>query len=286
MGVNKNSIYTIRYAAKHGVNFDHMVTIGRQGCHKITGKEIKKRFPKEKQAEIIEYLTAEKTMYAEKIFQCFGAKKVDSIDYSDYEQATIIHDMNLPIGENMKNKFSCVWDGGTLEHVFNFPTAIRNCMDMVQKDGHLILETPANNFFGHGFYQFSPELFFSLLDKQNGFMDTKIFIQGENKHWHEVVSPQIIKRRVDLCCTQKAASMVVISKKINDIPNILSVFQSDYVNIWNETEKTKQPTIPKILLLYKKLMPQKIRKFLSKPIEYLNHQKKIKQMYIPIDITN
>ena len=62
-----------------------------------------------------------------------------------------------------------VVDGGTLEHVFDYPTALRNAMRMVRVGGHLILNAPVNNFPGHGFYQISPELFFRVLSPQFGF---------------------------------------------------------------------------------------------------------------------
>jgi len=59
-----------------------------------------------------------------------------------------------------------VIDGGTLEHVFNFPVAIKNAMQMVRAGGRLSLSPPANNYFGHGFYQFSPELFYRVLSAE------------------------------------------------------------------------------------------------------------------------
>ena len=65
--------------------------------------------------------------------------------------------MNTPIYGSLKNRFSALLDAGTIEHVFNFPQAIRNCMEMVKVGGHFIQVTVANNFIGHGFYQFSPE---------------------------------------------------------------------------------------------------------------------------------
>ena len=58
----------------------------------------------------------------------------------------------------LRERFSVVIDGGLLEHVFDFPTAIRNCMRMVRQGGHLILNLPVNNFPGHGFYKFGPGL--------------------------------------------------------------------------------------------------------------------------------
>lgn len=70
--------------------------------------------------------------------------------------------MNREIPGDFIEKYSMVLDGGSLEHVFNFPVAVRNCMQMLQVGGHYLAITPANNFMGHGFYQFSPELYFSI----------------------------------------------------------------------------------------------------------------------------
>ncbi|MDR3356204.1 MAG: hypothetical protein LBO04_03345 [Spirochaetaceae bacterium] len=52
--------------------------------------------------------------YSEELFRCFGAETVDSIDNSDYENATISNDLNMPVNDGLKNNYSCVWDGGTL----------------------------------------------------------------------------------------------------------------------------------------------------------------------------
>jgi hypothetical protein len=201
--------------------------------------------------------------YAEELFKYFGAVTADSIDYSDYEGANIIHDMNTPVPDRLKNRYDCVWDGGTLEHVFNYPVAIKNCMDMVKTGGHLILETPCNNMFGHGFYQFSPELFFSLLDTHNGFSDTKIFMQDDFNRWHEVIPPKIIKIRTSICIRKKPALLFVISKKINDVPDTVSVLQSDYVESWN-SKKDEGPKAPKFTMkyfekLYFKFVPKKFQ---------------------------
>ena len=102
---------------------------------------------------------AESKNYAEKLFEFLGAEEVVAIDNSSYEGAGIVADMNAPINASLKDRFSAIIDGGCLEHVFNFPQAIRNCMEMLSVGGHFIGITPANNFCGHGFYQFSPELY-------------------------------------------------------------------------------------------------------------------------------
>jgi hypothetical protein len=56
-----------------------------------------------------------------------GADEIISIDASGYENATIIHDMNEP-AEDLAEQFDLVIDGGSLEHIFNFPVAILNVM--------------------------------------------------------------------------------------------------------------------------------------------------------------
>ena len=53
-------------------------------------------------------------------------------------------------------------------------------MKMVKTGGHLMLFTPANNYFGHGFYQFSPELFYRVLSKENGFEVRRMVVLEDN----------------------------------------------------------------------------------------------------------
>ncbi|WP_051358088.1 hypothetical protein [Rubidibacter lacunae] len=103
-----------------------------------------------------------------------GAESIDSFDYSGYEGATCEHDFNQPISEDYHARYTVAIDGGTLEHVFNFPVAIANCMRMVEVGGHYLGLTPSNNLMGHGFYQFSPELYFRVLSPENGFSIEKM----------------------------------------------------------------------------------------------------------------
>lgn len=98
--------------------------------------------------------------YAEPFLRFLGATRVESIDASDYEQATRIHDLHCPIPSEWHQEFDTVIDRGTLEHVFNFPVAIQSLMHSPRVGGRLVLLGPANSQCGHGFYQFSPEVFF------------------------------------------------------------------------------------------------------------------------------
>jgi 2-polyprenyl-3-methyl-5-hydroxy-6-metoxy-1,4-benzoquinol methylase len=91
-----------------------------------------------------------------------GVAELDSIDYSAYEGATIMHDPNRPLPDELRGKFDAIIECGTLEHVFNFPVAIGNLMEMLKVGGYLFMTTVGNNLFGHGFYQFSAEIMYRI----------------------------------------------------------------------------------------------------------------------------
>jgi SAM-dependent methyltransferase len=117
-----------------------------------------------------------------------GAHTLDALDYSNYQGANIIHDLNTPLPFELREQYDAVIDGGTLEHVFDFPTALKNLMSLLKPGGSLFLFTPANNLFGHGFYQFSPELFYSVLAPHNGFRIIKMAIV--ESYYADVMPPE------------------------------------------------------------------------------------------------
>ena len=50
----------------------------------------------------------------------------------------------------------------------NFPVALKNCTQMVDPGGQYATITPANNVFGHGFYQLEPDFVFRSRSETNG----------------------------------------------------------------------------------------------------------------------
>jgi hypothetical protein len=269
MGIDSDMARFLSYCKENGVNFESTLQIGRQNCYFSS-----------------EVLGIKSGDFAEPYFTFLGAKKVDSLDYSDYQQASIIHDMNLPINNDLKEKYSIVIDGGTLEHVFNYPVAVKSCMEMVRIGGHLILATPANNFPGHGFYQFSPELFFSLLGECNGFSETRLFMQDDRYRWFEVRNPQNIKCRVDICIAKNNPSLLyVVSKKIGSTPEKLNVLQSDYVDVWENKPSSglgKRKMDEMLVSFARRFIPSDLRKFIKK-FRY-SRKTKMKMFYKRADL--
>ncbi len=108
--------------------------------------------------------------YADRFLaECLGVREIHTLDFSSYEGADLLHDLNVPIADSLKSRFDIVIEAGTIEHIFNVPVAIANLMQMTCAGGSIFVSTIANNLCGHGFYQFSPELFFRIFTAENGF---------------------------------------------------------------------------------------------------------------------
>jgi SAM-dependent methyltransferase len=230
MGFNNRGAELLLFAKSKGVDFHKTVTIGRQGLHlsqDALQQSLLKYGYKETSAKS---LLLAKNGYAESFLSLLGAEVTDSIDASNYEAASIIHDMNTPIPTVHKGKYTTVIDGGSLEHIFNFPVAVKNCMELVKPGGYYLGITPANNFFGHGFYQFSPELYFRIFSPENGFQIEKILFYADQKNavWYEVSDPNDVKSRVILS-NRFPSNLFVLAKKITDTAVFSTIpQQSDY----------------------------------------------------------
>jgi hypothetical protein len=177
------------------------------------------------------------------------------MDASDYEGATIIHDLNKPIPQNLVGQYDLVWDGGTLEHVFNFPVALQNAMNLLKVGGHIFLMTPANNQCGHGFYQFSPELFFRVFSPINGFELVRLYITGPGGPYH-VADPTVVHGRVELL-SSNGAHLMVHAKKLAEV-SLTPPQQSDYIEGWAKAKGEKQSDGPIKGLLRRTLSKQQI----------------------------
>lgn len=240
MGINIEAARFLIFAKFTGVDFTATAMIGRQRLH-LAQREFHElwiscggRASGASEAEIGDGAVG----YSESFFKFLGANAVHSFDYSNYENPTYIHDMNEPIPENFKHSYSAVLDGGSLEHIFNFPRAIKNCMEMVKEGGHYLAITPANNFFGHGFYQFSPELYFAVLSEENGFQIEKIIAYEETAKptWYLVKDPRVVAERVTLKNSLPVYLLIIAKKTARKAIFERVPLQSDYVARWSQNK--------------------------------------------------
>ena len=280
MAITKNCCKFLFYAKKLGVDFNETITLGRMSLY-ATKEDIQ---------DTLTYFQSDKKItdvafpvdYSEPVFKLLGATVTDSVDYSNYENATFIHDFNTPIPEAMKRKYTAVVDSGTIEHIFNFPVAIKNCMEMLKTGGHYIGITPVNNMMGHGFYQFSPELFFNVFNNDNGFRVKKAIIytqgpDGEFSDWYEVMNPASVKTRVVLV-NSKVTYLMVLAEKVSEQPIFAKTpQQSDYQALWAIREALRTNVKPAnegtLKFMYRKFTPRPIKIFLRNVYDMFTKEK-------------
>jgi len=266
MGLEVNGIRFLLYAKKHGVSFAQTAMLGRQGLHldPVSLKAALCEFGLFPENAEVERLLNQRGGYSEPFLEMLGAAEVCSFDTSEYEEATYLHDFNMPMDDRFKQRFTAVFDGGALEHIFNFPVAIMNCMEMVKVGGHFLAKTPTNNFVGHGFYQFSPELFFRIFCPANGFEIEHIFLYEEMANpfrapWWEVTDPATLQRRVTLVNT-RATSLLVLARRTANTPVFAaSPQQSDYVPLWKSRATLPVSLLPKTFAQTKKHIPNPLK---------------------------
>lgn len=232
MGIDIHNLNLLAHAQDLGVGFERTLAIGRQALF-IEDFELEQHRRLRGLPPLVEPAAAARgPRYFEPLLQQWlGARVTDSVDASPYENARLIHDMNLPWPADSAERagFDAVLDFGCLEHVFNFPVAWRNCVDLCRVGGHVLHALPANNLAGHGFYQFSPELFFNLYQPGNGFELRGLYfaLKPDARHWWAVADPLAVKRRVNLRNAHEVY-MLVIARKLREIGPLPAPQQSDY----------------------------------------------------------
>jgi SAM-dependent methyltransferase len=241
MALDFNAAKMLLWARNLEVSFERTLTLGRQGLSCSPGELRKglRDFGFEATAEQIRRIFEHPPMtslFAEEFLRFLGAAHIVSVDRSDYEGASMLHDLNERFPSSHQASFSVVLDAGTLEHVFNYPAALRHCLELVRPGGHFISTTPANNLIGHGFYQISPELFFRVLSPENGFALRKIILYDcltADAPFYLVHDPSTTQGRTNLR-SSRPLYLGILAERTAVKPILSSPpQQSDYVQIWD-----------------------------------------------------
>lgn len=223
MGLDYHGLCFLKWAARPE-GLGRVATLGRQNIH-VRPEEIRlicgSADDSHQFGDFCEALLA----------SAFKASVVHSFDASDYEGATFIRNMNAPLLDH--EEYDTVVDFGTTEHIFNVAQALQNIVRLCSVGGQIIHVVPANNFNGHGFWQFSPELFFSLYSRENGFEDTQVLIAELHDHskWYQVARPA---GGVRVEFKSRSATYVMARTTKVRVCDELVVQQSDYLSDWEQ----------------------------------------------------
>lgn len=243
MGIAYHQMRLLLEAKAKHVDFTNTLTLGRQNAY-LTNTQLKQLAEDFCGTNVSNINLNWGDFYIDEAFyRLLGVQNLVSLDNSKYQDSSIAHDLNLPIGEEYYNQFDCLIDGGTLEHVFNFPIAIQNCMNMLKINGNFFMFSVANNHCGHGFYQFSPELLFRIFQPEFGFKIRQMlfwthnFPGGEldiNNQFYSLRDPKEVGARIGLV-NKKPTGIFCHAIKTAHIP-LWNTYpqQSDYVKRWED----------------------------------------------------
>jgi hypothetical protein len=140
-------------------------------------------------------------------------------------------------------------------------------MEMVEVGGHFLACCPTNNEMGHGFYQFSPELWFRVLGPENGFKVERMLVYAQHQKYdgdqfYEVADPRDMQERVVMVNTAPTF-LLIQARRIEAVPLFRTTpQQSDYSTTWASSvaeQEASSPTASLPVRLYRSLVPKRWR---------------------------
>lgn len=188
MGITKGNIKQIGMMVLRSSCRGRVITFGVQGVNASYGEaEMLLRevgvsvVPQNEDNRQLDNLTQfAQGIHQDVLFRMAGFDTVDSIDFYPNENPTFTLDLNCPLPTEMCERYDLVYDGGTAEHCFNAPQVLINAAQLASTGGYVLHNVPLNNWVDHGFYQFSPTLFFDFYEA-NGFTDLHMQILFSRK---------------------------------------------------------------------------------------------------------
>lgn len=237
MGIDASVLRFLLAARASGVEFTRTLTLGRQELF-LDAREISSAFADH--AVGLEPDAPARWVadgrWADPLLAHLGAEVVASLDASSFEGATVLADLNDDLPPDVVGAFTCVLDGGTLEHVFDYPQGLRNAMRAVAVGGHLLLINPFDHQAGHGFWQLGPEVPYRALDERSGFRIERVLISEGPDRWWEVADPADVGRRAHLP-RDRETLMFVCARRVREAQALPeSPQQSDYSALWQGRE--------------------------------------------------
>ena len=196
MGISKAGVKMLLKEASQRPLTGSVLTLGKQGIW-ITFKTLQKisndfgvaiKDPGEITLSYNPEGRAKNCISDECLFKSLGFSECKSLDISDCEGADYIFDLNQPkLPPDLRERFDVIIDGGTFEHLFHIPNAFKCIWGMLRPGGRIVHIAPSSNHMDHGFYMFSPILFWEFYT-QNQFkiLNSQFFryhIQHETKPW-------------------------------------------------------------------------------------------------------
>ena len=172
-------------------------------------------------------------------FRLCGFDEVLSCDVSSYEGADIVCDLNSAVSPKLHERFDVIVNGGTLEHVFDVRQALANVHAMLKVNGRVIHIAPSSNLVDHGFYSFSPTLFWDYYEanKYSILVSYLFECYDWTMPWSVYkYSPGCLDDRWGRIATPKKTGVFLVAQKHEHSTCGAPVSQSYYKRLWGQQQ--------------------------------------------------
>ncbi|CAO3411679.1 hypothetical protein [Azospirillum largimobile] len=112
---------------------------------------------------------------ADSFFRALGVPKILSLDHSDYEGAEIVHDLTKPLPAHLEGVADVIFDGSTLDNVWDPALALKNLSRMLRPNGRLFSINMGSNHYGPYTILTAPWLYDYFV--VNEFADVRVYMQ-------------------------------------------------------------------------------------------------------------
>ena len=181
--------------------------------------------------------------YSETLMRKLGFGEMETMDFSDFEGAGIVHDLNTLPPKELEEQFDLIFDGGTIEHVFNIPNALECLYRMLKPGGRIISANGLNGWLGHGLYQFNPDLVWSFWARacNCNVLDCRAIPEFATKEYGDVQLPDPALTGVRLRLAKKIGPgrtyLYYEVEKTDQSHLPRYVLQSDYEAKWGDSSQ-------------------------------------------------
>lgn len=168
-----------------------------------------------------------------------GATTIRSIDISPYEGCDFLADLSLPNSVSTNHpRFSTICDFGSMEHVVNPIEFLRNLGSLIRPGGTILHSNPANGSVGHGYFQFSPEFFFSAYKGIFSTQSISCFLVDRKKpdtFWKvEEIKPGT---RLNVRNHKGNIYVCTIAEEVYLLEKSSMMYQQDYLQRWDQSNE-------------------------------------------------
>lgn len=199
------------------------------------------------------------TIHVATLFKMLGYGRVDTLDLFPDEHPDLIADLNQPFPQHLWNQYDLVFDAGTAEHCFNVKEVLGNAVRALKVGGRVMQILPMSGYAGHGFYQFSPDLFAAFYGT-NGFgeIDVKIDLRIGLKSWYFDFDPE---KPLPGDFWGIPAQVFFTARKLREVDEIAMPNQSVFELPLDHPLRTV-PKVSVVTMLVKRFLPDVLKKYL------------------------